>query len=37
MQKGAADWPIYCKFVDIAAAPDPQHVTITVQPLPPPK
>lgn len=36
LQRGAADWPLYCKWVAIAAAPDPQHVTITVQPAPPP-
>ena len=37
LQRGAADWPLYCKWVQIAAAPDPQHVTVEVQPAPAPK
>ena len=37
LQRGAADWPRYCKWIAIATAPDPQHVTIEVQPAPPPK
>ena len=37
LQRGAADWPLYCKWITIAAAPDPQHITIEVQPAPPPK
>jgi protocatechuate 3,4-dioxygenase beta subunit len=34
MQRGAADWPLYCKWITIAAAPDPQHVTVDVKPAP---
>jgi hypothetical protein len=34
LQRGAADWPLYCKWITIAAAPDPQHVTVEVQPPP---
>jgi protocatechuate 3,4-dioxygenase beta subunit len=37
LQKDSVDWPIYCHYVDIAAAPDPQQVTAPVQPLPPRK
>jgi uncharacterized GH25 family protein len=36
LQRGAADWPLYCKWLTIAGAPDPQHVTIEVLPAPPP-
>jgi len=37
LQRGAADWPLYCKWITIAAAPDPQHVTVEVLPAPAPK
>ena len=37
LQRGAADWPLYCKWITIAAAPDPQHISIDVLPAPPPK
>jgi hypothetical protein len=36
LQRGAADWPLYCKWVSIAAAPDLQHITVDVKPAPPP-
>lgn len=34
LTRGAADWPLYCKWVAIGAAPDPQHITIDVLPVP---
>jgi protocatechuate 3,4-dioxygenase beta subunit len=37
LQKDAVDWPIYCRFVDVATAPDPQLLTAPVQPVPPRK
>ena len=35
LQRSAADWPLHCKWIDIAAAPDGQQVTVDVPPPPP--
>ena len=35
LQRSAADWPLHCKWVEVTAAPDPQHITVDVQPPPP--
>jgi len=36
-QQRSAEWPIFCKRLVLPGAPDPQHITVEVQPLPPPK
>jgi hypothetical protein len=35
LQRNTADWPLYCKWFTVAAAPDQQHVTVDVQPYTP--
>jgi hypothetical protein len=35
--QNTTEWPISCKRFVLPAAPDPAHVTVEVQPLPPPK